>query len=162
MGTVVSLACREGFLQAFLYPSTQAETSVPSGGAGQGHMPRACYPASPPKSGCFTCRAWIQRSCSPVNHVLSFSHHPKNFAFIFVGGPTFTATSHLFHRSNITASAWQYPSCDCSEKQHVSCSGDRYQPSPVLGTHTQLLILSLACIQSSDCKCLTTITWKNP
>lgn len=107
MGTVVSLACREGFLQAFLYPSTQAETSVPSGGAGQGHMPRACYPASPPKSGCFTCRAWIQRSCSPVNHVLSFSHHPKNFAFIFVGGPTFTATSHLFHRSNITASAWQ-------------------------------------------------------
>lgn len=34
-----------------------------------------------------------------MNHVLSFSHRPKNFAFIFVGGPTAIATNHLFQRS---------------------------------------------------------------
>lgn len=48
MSTVISLACREGFLQAFLYPSTQAEASPPPGDAGPGHMPKACYPESPP------------------------------------------------------------------------------------------------------------------
>lgn len=48
MGTVISLAYREGFRQAFLYPSTQAEALLPAGDAGQGHMPKARHPKSPP------------------------------------------------------------------------------------------------------------------
>lgn len=40
MSPVLSAACTEGFLQAFLYPSIQAEASLPPGDAGQGGCQR--------------------------------------------------------------------------------------------------------------------------
>lgn len=102
MGMVISLACREGFLPALLRPSTQAEASLPPRDAGQGHVPKACSPKSPPNQ-VVSPTLLRSREAALFPSVQGASclefHHPKSFGFIFVGGSTFIATNHRFQRS---------------------------------------------------------------
>lgn len=103
--------------------------------------------------------AQIQRRCFPVNHALSFSHHPKSFGVIFEGNPT-EWQPNLFQRSKYSSISTAVSQLQLL--QRAACILPRWWVLAQLHaghTHSSLL-LCLGCIQSHDCKHLTIVTWK--
>lgn len=101
----------------------------------------------------------IQRRCFPVNHALSFSHHPKSFGVIFEGNPT-EWQPNLFQRSKYSSISTAVSQLQLL--QRAACILPRWWLLAQLHaghTHSSLL-LCLGCIQSHDCKHLTIVTWK--